>query len=202
MVNTLLIVEHPHTFTVGRRIKSSTEEQYLRSLGADFHYSQRGGKITYHGPGQLVGYPILDLNMFDLKARQYVCALEKLLINTCKKFNIDSNGSLKGNTGIWVGDNKIAALGIKIQRHVTSHGFALNCNTDLKWFDEIVPCGLLDLGVTSLSKEKLSNIDVEKVIPELVDSFKESFNTEVEHLHLLDPEVNRIIDKFLESNNE
>jgi lipoyl(octanoyl) transferase len=193
-------VQHPHTFTVGRRIKTSSEEQHLRSLGADFHFSQRGGRITYHGPGQLVGYPILDLKMFDLKARQYVCGLEEMLIDTCKKFNVDSNASLKGNTGIWVGDNKIAALGIKIQRHVTSHGFALNCNTDLKWFDEIVPCGLFDMGVTSLSNEKLSDIGVEKVIPELVNSFEASFNAEVEDLLKLNPEYNRIIDNYLENN--
>ncbi|KAI8990801.1 hypothetical protein BDF20DRAFT_792668, partial [Mycotypha africana] len=151
----ICFLEHPPTYTAGRRIRGKTEieeEERLKQLGADYVGTMRGGQITFHGPGQLIAYPILDVRDYQLNVRCYVSTLEKTVIDCCSQFNIKANTT--ENTGVWVGqDKKIAALGVHLQRYVSSHGLALNCNTDLKWFEHIVPCGLSDKSVTSISKE-------------------------------------------------
>eukprot|EP00040_Diaphanoeca_grandis_P041177 m.262597 g.262597 ORF g.262597 m.262597 type:complete len:258 (-) comp46267_c0_seq1:164-937(-) len=153
----LLFCEHPPTFTAGIRGKWTPEEQqFLRDLGADTQRSRRGGDITFHGPGQLMVYPIIDLTRFRKQAkckgvRWFVHTLEETLIQTCAHYGITA--SRTEHTGVWVNDNKIAAVGLRVAGGITSHGIALNCNTDLSWFDHIVPCGIEGKGVTSVSNE-------------------------------------------------
>jgi len=125
-----------------------TVEEYLREKGADFHRVNRGGLITFHGPGQLVGYPILRLERRGY-TRWYVETLEAAVIDLLAEFGL--KGERNPHTGVWIGDNKICAMGINAQREITSHGLAINCNTDMRWFGNIVPCGIRDKGVTSLS---------------------------------------------------
>ncbi len=139
-----LIVEHPHVITVGR---NGHEENLLASAeilersGIRFHETDRGGDVTYHGPGQIVGYPILDLREWKRDVHKYVRALEQTLIDTLADFGITA-GRIAGLTGVWVGDAKVAAIGVHLSRWVTSHGFALNLDPDLSFFQYIVPCGL------------------------------------------------------------
>ncbi|KAI8823673.1 uncharacterized protein EV422DRAFT_493905 [Fimicolochytrium jonesii] len=157
--NVLLLLEHPPTYTAGRRVRGTEvdERRRLGALGADYHETLRGGQTTFHGPGQLVGYPIFDLRSFDLGVRTYVSTLESMLVRLCSYYNITARTT--NDTGVWVfnpkrnDDQKIAALGIQVRHHITSHGFALNCKTDLGWFEHIVPCGLPGKGITSLSVE-------------------------------------------------
>ncbi|KAI9208126.1 uncharacterized protein BJ171DRAFT_405697, partial [Polychytrium aggregatum] len=151
--NVLLLVEHPPTYTAGRRIKGTTDSEgpRLQALGAEYFETLRGGQTTFHGPGQLVGYPILNLQAHEIGVRSYVSNIENTLIQTCAKFGI--NATTTQDTGVWIQDRKIAAIGIHVKRHITAHGFALNCDTDLRWFDHIVPCGLPDKKITSLSQE-------------------------------------------------
>jgi len=140
----LLIVEHPHVITLGRsgRLENLLASQdALRRAGIAFHHTDRGGDITYHGPGQVVGYPILDLREWKRDVTAYVRALEQVLIDTLAEFAI-SAGRIPGWTGVWVEQKKVAAIGVHISRWVTSHGFALNLTTDLSCFEYIVPCGL------------------------------------------------------------
>ncbi|RKO92051.1 hypothetical protein BDK51DRAFT_14997, partial [Blyttiomyces helicus] len=149
----ILTLEHPPTFTAGRRIRGTVDDegQRLARVGAEYFETQRGGQTTFHGPGQLVVYPILDLRTFQLGVRDYVDLLQSVAIESCAAFGITAG--LRPETGVWIGDAKIAAVGIQVRHHITSHGFALNCNTDLTWFDHIVPCGLPDRTVTSISQE-------------------------------------------------
>ncbi|XP_065137918.1 octanoyl-[acyl-carrier-protein]:protein N-octanoyltransferase LIPT2, mitochondrial [Paramisgurnus dabryanus] len=174
--NTLLLCEHEPVYTIGIRQKPypPEEEQRLKNLGADFFRTNRGGLITFHGPGQLVCYPILNLGCFKKSVRWYVCELERTVINTCSKFGIKASTS--PDTGVWVGNNKICAIGIHCGRYITSHGLALNCNTDMSWFDNIVPCGLVGKGVTSLSRELGRDVPTEEAIPKLLEAFNEQFN--------------------------
>ena len=152
--DTLLLLEHPHVITLGVRggrthVVASAETLAARDV--EIHETGRGGDVTYHGPGQLVGYPILDLNPERRDVHRYVRDLEEVLIRTAADFGIDA-GRVPGLTGIWVGNDKLAAIGVRIARWVTSHGFALNVSTDLDYFGLIVPCGIADRGVTSLSR--------------------------------------------------
>lgn len=150
----LLLLEHPPVFTVGRAGRAEhlllPEHEYER-LGALVRWVDRGGDVTFHGPGQLVGYPVLDLRAWRTDSHAYLRAVEEVLVRVCFDFGVPARGSDR-YTGVWVGDAKIAALGVKISRWVTSHGFALNVSTDLEWFEQIVPCGIVDRGVTSLSR--------------------------------------------------
>ena len=149
----LLIVEHPHVITLGRsgRIENLlASEEVLRRAGVSFHHTDRGGDITYHGPGQVVGYPILDLREWKRDVAAYVRAIEQVLIDTLAEFGI-SAGRITGWTGVWVERKKVAAIGVHIGRWVTSHGFALNLTTDLSYFGYIVPCGLTQ-PVTSMAE--------------------------------------------------
>jgi lipoyl(octanoyl) transferase len=149
----LLIVEHPHVITLGRsgRIENLlASEDVLRRAGVSFHHTDRGGDITYHGPGQVVGYPILDLREWKRDVTAYVRAIEQVLIDALAEFGI-SGGRIAGLTGVWVEQKKVAAIGVHIGRWVTSHGFALNLTTDLSCFGYIVPCGL-SKPVTSMAE--------------------------------------------------
>src|SRR5690349_4546435 len=147
----LMIVEHPHVITMGRnahRENLLASPEILERAGIELHHTDRGGDVTYHGPGQIVGYPIVDLRDWKRDVGAYLRALEQVLIETLAGFGITA-GRREGATGVWVGDAKVAAMGVHISRWVTSHGFALNLDTDLEYFKYIVPCGLT-LPVTSL----------------------------------------------------
>ena len=168
--NHLLFCEHPHVYTLG---KSGDEknllvnEDYLKSRGATFYKINRGGDITYHGPGQIVGYPILDLDNFFTDIHKYLRFLEEAIILTLKEYGLESKRS-PGETGVWfdVGTpkaRKICALGVKSSRWVTMHGFAFNINADLSYFGNIIPCGIVDKQVTSMQKELGREMDMEEV---------------------------------------
>lgn len=152
----LLLVEHPHVLTLGVRGDGGRSHilatpETLAARGIDVHETGRGGDITYHGPGQIVGYPIIDLKPDRCDVHQYVHDLEEVLIRTAADYGIDA-GRVEGLTGVWVGREKLAAIGVRIARWVTSHGFAFNVTTDLWYFNLIVPCGIADRGVTSLQR--------------------------------------------------
>ncbi|MBI4197652.1 MAG: lipoyl(octanoyl) transferase LipB [Chloroflexi bacterium] len=150
---TLLLLEHPSTYTLGRRSKEEhllLPRVALEALGARVVEVDRGGEATFHGPGQLVGYPILDLGAWGGPLR-YVRALEGALIATLAEYRVTA-GRIEGLTGVWVGGEKIAAIGVRVSQGVTTHGFALNVATDLGWFQHIVPCGIRDRGVTSMQR--------------------------------------------------
>ena len=164
--NTLIICEHPHTYTLG---KSGDEKNLLfrpDAVGAAFHKVNRGGDITYHGPGQMVVYPIFDLDTLSIGVADFVAALEDVIISTVAHYGLTAS-RLDGAPGIWLDADtkprKICAVGMKVSRHCTMHGIAINVNTDLKYFDYIVPCGIPDKGVTSLQKELGREIDMNEV---------------------------------------
>ena len=152
--DTLLLLEHEPVFTLGRNARSENvlfPEEELRARGFDVFEAGRGGDVTYHGPGQVVGYPILDLSPDRRDVHRYVRDLETVMIRTCGDYGIEA-ARVDGRTGCWVGPEKIGAIGVRIARWVTSHGFALNVANDLTPFQLIVPCGIRDRGVTSLSR--------------------------------------------------
>ena len=165
----LLLCEHPAVYTLG---KSGHEENmlvaedFLKQQGASFYHIDRGGDITFHGPGQLVGYPILDLEREGIGLRDYIHSLEEAVIRTVAEWGI-SGTRVAGAAGVWLTDKgplrKIAAIGVRSSRYVTMHGFALNVNTDLKWFDYINPCGFADRGATSIARETGEAADMEAV---------------------------------------
>ncbi len=159
--DSVLLLEHPSVYTAGRR----TETFERPSDGTPVVDVDRGGKITWHGPGQLIGYPILHLPS-PMDVVSHVRRLEDVLIGICTDFGLETS-RVKGRSGVWVldpiEDRKIAAIGVRVAQGVTMHGFALNCNNDLSWFDRIVPCGIKDAGVTTLSKELGRDISVEEV---------------------------------------
>lgn len=159
--DTVLLLEHPSVYTAGRR----TEAFERPTDGTPVVDVDRGGKITWHGPGQLIGYPILHLPS-PMDVVSHVRRLEDVLIGICSDFELET-ARIKGRSGVWVldsiEDRKIAAIGVRVAQGVTMHGFALNCNNDLAWFDRIVPCGIRDAGVTTLSKELGADISVTDV---------------------------------------
>ncbi|KAI8379652.1 lipoate-protein ligase b, partial [Radiomyces spectabilis] len=177
----ICFLQHPPTYTAGRRIRGRTEnaeEKRLRSLGADYFETMRGGQVTFHGPGQLVAYPILDIREYQINVRCYVSRLEKTIIHACEQYGIKANTT--ENTGVWVGeDHKIAALGVHLQRYVSSHGLALNCDVDLSWFRNIVACGLPEKDVTSISEQLGRDVPVNEVIPVMARSFAHLFGKPV-----------------------
>lgn len=152
--DTLMLLEHPHVYTLGRNARKEhllVSRDLLASIGAQVFETDRGGDITYHGPGQLVGYPIFDLTAHRRDIAWYMRSLEEVFIGVAADFGVEA-GRLPGATGVWVGDEKLVAMGVHVSRWVTSHGFAFNVNTDLRYFDYIVACGLRDKGVTSLER--------------------------------------------------
>ena len=184
--NHLIFCEHPHVYTLG---KSGDEknllvnEDYLKSRGATFHKINRGGDITYHGPGQIVGYPIIDLDNFFTDIHKYLRFLEEAVILTLKEYGLETERS-PGETGVWfdVGTTKarkICALGVKSSRWVTMHGFAFNVNSDLSYFGNIIPCGISDKSVTSLQKELGKEVDMNEVRNKLKAHLIELFEMEI-----------------------
>ena len=159
--DTLIIVEHDPVYTLG---KNTNDNHLLQSASEEIQVFriERGGDITFHGPGQIVVYPILDLNRFVKSVSWYMRTLEKIIIDTLSDFEIKA-GLKDGLTGVWVGDEKIGAQGVRISRWVTMHGLALNVNTDLRYFDGIIPCGIFDYGVTSMEKLMGRKQDTNKV---------------------------------------
>jgi len=164
--DTLLLLQHPHVLTIGvkkdGRSHILASPDRLTSLGVDVFETGRGGDVTYHGPGQIVGYPILDLKPDRCDVHRYVRDLEEVLIRTASEYGVDAS-RVDGLTGVWVGREKLAAIGVRIARWVTSHGFAFNVTTDLSYFDLIVPCGIADRGVTSLERLLGRRVDREEV---------------------------------------
>jgi lipoyl(octanoyl) transferase len=185
----LLLVEHPHVLTLGVRgdggrahiLASATA---LAERGVGVHETGRGGDVTYHGPGQIVGYPIIDLNPDRRDVHRYVRDLEEVLIRTAADFGIDA-GRLEGLSGVWVASEKLAAIGVRIARWITSHGFAFNASTDLDYFKLIVPCGIADKGVTSLERLLGRGVDRVAVEARIVARFCEVF----ERALVVDPVV-------------
>ncbi|XP_075707420.1 octanoyl-[acyl-carrier-protein]:protein N-octanoyltransferase LIPT2, mitochondrial [Rhinoderma darwinii] len=177
--DTLLLCEHRAVYTVGIRQCPGEEEARLRALGADFQRTDRGGLITFHGPGQLLCYPVLDLRRLRRSLRDYVSGLEGAVIGLCRGLGLEAERAKE--TGVWLRDRKICAIGVHCSRHITYHGLALNCNTDLSWFNHIVPCGIVGKGVTSLSAELGREVTVDDVIPQFLEAFEEEFKCSVEY---------------------
>jgi lipoyl(octanoyl) transferase len=173
----LLLLEHPHVFTLGRGADGAhilAGKEQLQSQSIEVHETGRGGDVTYHGPGQLVGYPIISLKPDRCDVHRYVRDIEEVLIRTIADFGVTGK-RITGLTGVWVGNEKIAAIGVRIARWITSHGFALNVSTDLNYFRMIVPCGITDKGVTSLSKLVDRQIDMLEVAESASKHFGEVF---------------------------
>jgi lipoyl(octanoyl) transferase len=183
---TLIFVEHPHVYTLG---KSGSENNLLidyiqlKARDASFYRIDRGGDITYHGPGQIVGYPIFDLDAVNIGLKEYIYRLEEAIIQTVAEFGLKAS-RLEGGTGVWLDPEvggkarKICAIGVRASRYVTMHGFAFNVNTSLEYFNFINPCGFTDKGVTSLEKELGAKQDIEKVKSVVRRKLKDIFDLE------------------------
>lgn len=182
----ILFVEHPAVYTLGKsghRENMLIPESYLRNLGAEFFHIDRGGDITFHGEGQIVGYPILDLEQIGIGLRGYIEALEEAVIATIAHYGIPG-GRVEGASGVWINDEKrplrkICAIGVRSSRYVTMHGFALNVSTDLKWFQYINPCGFSDRGVTSIEKECGHAVSMEEVKSLLLTNLEKILKIEI-----------------------
>jgi lipoyl(octanoyl) transferase len=177
--NLLLLLQHPPVITLGVRRSSRSHitatDSLLASLGVEIHETGRGGDVTYHGPGQIVGYPILDLRPDRCDVHRYVRDLEEVMIRVCTDYGVTA-GRLAGLSGAWVGSEKIGAIGVRISRWITSHGFAFNVNTNLDDFQMIVPCGIADRGVTSLQRLLGRPLSIEEVEDRISARFAEVFD--------------------------
>ncbi|MEM9984612.1 MAG: lipoyl(octanoyl) transferase LipB [Bacteroidota bacterium] len=179
----LLMVEHPHVYTLGKSGKESNlliDEAERTERGIQYFRTNRGGDITYHGPGQVVGYPIFDLEKFRTDINWYLRTMEEVMIALLAAYGLEG-GRIKGATGVWLGTDgenprKICAMGVRCSRWITMHGFAFNVNTDLSYFDHIVPCGIDDKGVTSLQAELGGRVSMEEVKVKLKQLFAQEFN--------------------------
>lgn len=185
--NYLIFCEHPHVFTLGKSGDENNllvKKDQLHTILATYHQTNRGGDITYHGPGQIVGYPVIDMENFFTDIHKYMRFLEEAVIKTLLEYDIPS-GRIPGLTGVWIDEHnektarKICALGVKTSRWVTMHGFAFNVNTDLKYFDYIVPCGIDDKAVTSMEKELGRKMDMHEVEDVLRKKITEQFGMEL-----------------------
>lgn len=178
-----ILCEHPHVYTLGMHGQVNNlliNEDFLKKINATYYKTNRGGDITYHGFGQIVGYPILDIETLSLSLKDYIWTIEEMVIRTMNHYDILCQ-RMQGATGVWIdteGKNarKICAIGVRASRYITMHGFALNVNTDLKYFQYINPCGFVDKGVTSMEKEIGEKVDVEKVKRLLYDNFVDLIN--------------------------
>lgn len=186
-VGTVLLVEHPAVYTLGKNGKESNlllGEEYLRSIGADFYRIDRGGDVTFHGEGQIVGYPIVDIEQLGIGLRDYIDALEQSIIDTVAHYGIKA-GRVAGASGVWLGSaeernlRKICAIGVRASRFVTMHGFALNVSTDLRYFNHINPCGFTDKGVTSMERELGSAPDIEEVKELVINNLSRNLNVKI-----------------------
>lgn len=176
--NHLIFVEHEPVYTLGKNGNEDNILPIARQSGASFYNISRGGDITYHGPGQLVVYPIIDLQQYGMGVRSYVSALEKIGIQICKDYGIQAEAS--SEEGVWIDlhspkARKIMAIGIKVSRYVTMHGVAFNINTDLNYFSFIIPCGIPNKGVTSLERELGRKVEMDEVKEKWVKYFREDF---------------------------
>jgi len=183
----LLLVEHPPVYTLGKSADEANlllSEEALAARGAALHRVGRGGDVTFHGPGQLVAYPLLDLDRFFRDLHRYLRALEAVVMRTCATFGVEG-GRVDGRTGVWVGpdargpERKVCAMGVRCSRWVTMHGLALNVSTDLSFFDHIVPCGIADRGVTSLARETGGPVDEAEARTSLLDAFADRFEADL-----------------------
>ena len=179
--DSLLLLEHPHTITFGRSGKGEnllcTPEQ-LHKEGVKVYRTNRGGDVTYHGPGQLVGYPVVSLRNRPGRVGGYLRDLERMLILTLAHYGLTA-GTIKGLTGVWIGDEKIAAIGIRVNsKGISGHGFALNVTTDLSYFGKIIPCGIVDKGVTSMEKVLGRPVPLLDVADEVAAAFSRIFGSE------------------------
>ena len=177
--DTLLLLEHPPTFTIGRRGNMGNmlaAEEALKKEGITLEVISRGGDITFHGPGQLVGYPIIDLSPLGRDVHKYLRSLEEVLIMSLSGFGIKAR-RIEDVTGVWVKWHKIASIGVGVKRWITYHGFALNVNTDLSYFDKIIPCGIPDVRMTSVQKwlARREEIDMVEVEESVISAFSEVF---------------------------
>ena len=181
--DTLLLLEHPHVFTLGKAAAAEhllwDDAERLRR-GVEVVWSDRGGEATYHGPGQLVGYPVLDLAPLEMTIPQYLEALERSLIEYLASLGIEAQHGEPGLTGVWSGGEKLAAIGIKLSRSVVSHGFALNLTTDLSYFDGIVPCGHVEKRPTSVEALTGRRVEVETAAREYGEWFERGFRADLE----------------------
>jgi lipoyl(octanoyl) transferase len=177
--DTLILCEHPPVYTAGRRWKPDHvvwSKERIEGAGAELRPIDRGGSVTFHGPGQLVGYPILDLGPRP-EVRRYVHDLEESVIQACTDAGVGGLGRNPMNAGVWAGDRKVCAIGVRVMRmRTTLHGFALNCSTDLSWFDAIVPCGLTAASVASLSGLAGRTVTVDEMAPHVLTRFGRIFN--------------------------
>ena len=184
--NFLIITEHNPVYTIGKSGDISNlllNDNEMKTEGIEFYKINRGGDITYHGPGQIMGYPIIDLDNFFTDINLYLRKLEEVIINTLKSYDL-RGFTIKGETGVWVKDNnglskKVCAFGIRASRWVTMHGFSFNVNPELNYFKNIIPCGIKDKGVTSVSELKKSNIEMHQIKQILYKNFAESFSAEL-----------------------
>ena len=184
--NYLLFVEHPHVFTLGKSGNMDNlllDKARLAKEGIEFYKSNRGGDITYHGPGQIVGYPILDLDHFFTDIHRYLRTLEEVIISTLADYGLKATRS-PGETGVWLDvgtpfTRKICAMGVRASRWVTMHGFALNVNTNLQHFEHIIPCGIQGKGVTSLEKELGKQVPLKAVQEKIIRHFAEHFTADL-----------------------
>lgn len=183
---TILFVEHPAVYTLGKSGHQENmliSEEYLKQLGAEFYHIDRGGDITFHGPGQIVGYPILDLQKIGIGLRAYIDALEEAVIQTVAHWGIKGS-RIEGASGVWIKEEnraprKICAIGVRSSRFITMHGFALNVSTDLRWFQNINPCGFSDKGVTSIEKEVGKEVPIGEVKELLINNLAKILNVEI-----------------------
>lgn len=188
--NHFLLCEHSPVYTLGRNGNISNiliSEEQLQENQVEFYHTNRGGDITFHGPGQIVGYPILDLEKFYTDISRYIFEIEEIIIRTLAEYSI-KGGRSKGETGVWLDAEipakarKICAIGIRCSRWITMHGFALNVNTDLDYFNNIIPCGIADKKVTSIEKELLHRVDINEVKAKLYSHFESVFNCRLKQL--------------------
>jgi lipoyl(octanoyl) transferase len=182
IADTLLLLEHDPVFTLGRTARPEHvlfPAERLRAHGFEVYETGRGGDVTYHGPGQVVGYPILDLSPDRRDVHRYVRDLEEVMIRTCRDYGVEA-GRVAGMTGVWVGQEKIGAIGVRIARWVTSHGFALNVTADLTPFGLIVPCGIRGRGVTSLALRLRREVGMDEVMDRLAAHLAAVFDRRLE----------------------
>ena len=188
---TVLLVEHPPVYTLGKSGHAENllvNQEALKAMGAQFFHIDRGGDITFHGPGQLVCYPILDLERLGIGLREYIASLEEAVIRTTARYGIAA-GRIAGASGVWIGEGatpdgegrprKICAIGVRSSRYVTMHGFALNVSTDLRWFSRINPCGFTDRGVASIASETGREVPMNEVKTRVLTYLSEILNVEI-----------------------
>jgi lipoyl(octanoyl) transferase len=178
----VLLLEHPPVLTMGRSAKAQhvlAPRELLEARGIQVHEVGRGGDVTYHGPGQLVAYPIIDLKPDRKDVRKYVASLEESMIRTCADFGLAA-GRVQGLNGAWIAERKVGAVGVRISRWVTMHGLALNVSSELRQFEMIVPCGIQDKGVTSLSAELGRTVQVADAVEPLARHFAELYEADIE----------------------